>query len=150
MADRGRLRPFAAEFIATYTGLSCQDVTQDFELAFKATRQCCIDLDWDATVANMVYVWGGIAQVMNLRYYQIPGVGLSPNTGFQYLEPPENEASVPRLIASIRWHSTHDTPSSPSSLAYISVKPNVVPARRASYDAIGAWQVRHFAWIAAE
>ena len=90
--DMVPIRPFAAEFIATYTGLSCQDVTQDFELAFKATRQCCIDLDWDATVANMVYVWGGIAQVMNLRYYQIPGVGLSPNTGFQYLEPPENEA----------------------------------------------------------
>lgn len=90
--DMVPIRPFAAEFIATYTGYSCQDVTQDFELAFKATRQCCIDLDWDATVANMVYVWGGIAQVMNLRYYQIPGVGLSPNTGFQYLEPPENEA----------------------------------------------------------
>ena len=90
--DMVPIRPFAAEFIATYTGMSCQDVTQDFELAFKATRQCCIDLDWDATVANMVYVWGGIAQVMNLRYYQIPGVGLSPNTGFQYLEPPEDEA----------------------------------------------------------
>ena len=90
--DRVPIRPFVAEFIATYTGYSCQDVTQDFELAFEATRKCCADFEWDATVPNMVYVWGGIAQVMNLRYYQIPGVGLSPNTGFQYLEPPEEQS----------------------------------------------------------
>jgi uroporphyrinogen-III decarboxylase len=90
--DMVPIRPFVAEFIATYTGYTCQDVTQDFELAFEATRKCCAGFDWDATVANMVYVWGGIPQVMNLRYYQIPGVGLSPNTGFQYLEPPEEQS----------------------------------------------------------
>jgi hypothetical protein len=43
----------------------------------------------------MVYVWGGIAQAVGLKYYAIPGVGLSPNTGFQYLEPPEDQAFMP-------------------------------------------------------
>jgi len=87
--DRIPIRPFVAEFICTHTGLTCQDVTQDYHQAFAATRQCCRDYDWDATVANMVYVWGGIPQNVGLRYYAIPGVGLSPHTGFQYLEPPE-------------------------------------------------------------
>lgn len=90
--DRVPIRPFVAEFIATYTGFSCQDVTQDFDKAFEATRRCCKDFDWDATVANMVYVWGGIPQAAGLKYYAIPGVGLSPNTGFQYLEPGEAQA----------------------------------------------------------
>ena len=86
------IRPFIAEFVARYTGYTCQQVTQDFNLAFDATVKTCADFDWDAAVANMVYVWGGIAQAVGLRYYAIPGVGLSPNTGFQYLEPPENQS----------------------------------------------------------
>lgn len=90
--DRVPIRPFVAEFIATYTGMTCQEVTQDFNKAFEATRKCCRDFDWDATVANMVYVWAGIPQAANIRYYQFPGVGLSPDTGFQYLEPPEGQA----------------------------------------------------------
>ena len=81
------IRPFVAEFISTYSGYTCQDVTQDFSRAFEATLKCCKDFDWDAAVANMVYVWGGIAQAVGLRYYAIPGIGLAPNVGFQYLEP---------------------------------------------------------------
>lgn len=87
--DMVPIRPFAAEFICNVSGMTCQEVTQDFDKAFEATRQCCREFDWDATVANMVYVWGGIAQTVGLKYYQVPGVGLSPNTGFQYLEPTE-------------------------------------------------------------
>jgi uroporphyrinogen-III decarboxylase len=90
--DRIPIRPFAAEFIATATGTTCQEVTQDFSRAFDATLKCCQMFDWDATVANMVYVWGGLAQAAGLKYYAIPGVGLGPNTGFQYLEPPEENA----------------------------------------------------------
>jgi len=91
--DRVPIRPFVAEFIATYTGFTCQEVTQDYNKAFEATRRCCRDFDWDATVPNMVYVWAGIPQVVNLKYYQFPGVGLSPNVGFNYLEPPEEQGS---------------------------------------------------------
>ncbi len=90
--DRVPIRPFVAEFVARYTGYTCQQVTQDFNLAFDATVKTCADFDWDAAVANMVYVWGGIAQAVGLRYYAIPGVGLSANTGFQYLEPPEDQS----------------------------------------------------------
>ena len=91
-ADRVPIRPFAAEFVARFAGCTCQQVTQDFNLAFEATLKTCMGFDWDAAVANMVYVWGGLAQTMGLRYYAIPGVGLSPDTGFQYLEPPENQS----------------------------------------------------------
>ena len=90
--DRVPIRPFVAEFVARYAGYTFQQVTQDFNQAFEATVKTCADFDWDAAVAYMVYVWGGIAQAVGLKYYAIPGVGLSPNTGFQYLEPPENQS----------------------------------------------------------
>ena len=102
--DTVPIRPFVAEFVGRYAGYTCQQITQDYNLAFEATVKTCADFDWDAAVANMVYVWGGLAQVMGLRYYAIPGVGLSPDTGFQYLEPPESQSwmqadEYDRLIA---------------------------------------------------
>jgi hypothetical protein len=86
------IRPFVAEFIAKYAGFTCQQVTHDFEYAFEATRKCAADFDWDATVANMVYVWTGLTEAIGLRYYGVPGISVDPNTGFQYLEPPEGQA----------------------------------------------------------
>ena len=91
--DRVPIRPFVAEFICNVSGHTCQEVTQDFELAFEATRKCCAEFDWDATVPNMVYLYGTVPQVVGLKYYRVPGVGLAPNTGFNYVEPPdESEA----------------------------------------------------------
>jgi hypothetical protein len=70
-------------------------VTQDYEKAFAATRKCAADFDWDATVANMVYGWAGLTQAIGLKYYAVPGVDLDVNTGFQYIEPPEDKAWMP-------------------------------------------------------
>lgn len=89
--DRIPIRPFVAEFTAKVAGMTNQEVTQDYEKAFEAARICARTFDWDAVVPNMVYVWGGIAQMLGTRYYSIPGVGIAPDTGFQYLEPPEGE-----------------------------------------------------------
>jgi uroporphyrinogen-III decarboxylase len=86
------IRPFVAEFTAKYAGFTCQEVCHDFEKAFDAARQCARDFDWDAVVSNMVYVWTGLAQAMNLRYYGIPGLGIPHDMGFQYIEPPETDA----------------------------------------------------------
>ncbi|WCJ60466.1 uroporphyrinogen decarboxylase family protein [Fontisphaera persica] len=86
------IRPFVAEFTAKYAGYTCQEVTHDFEKAFEAARICARDFDWDAIVPNMVYVWTGLTQAMGLRYYGIPGIGMPPDTGFNYIEPPEDEA----------------------------------------------------------
>jgi uroporphyrinogen-III decarboxylase len=93
--DRVPIRPFVAEFTAKYAGMDCQQVTQDYRLAFEAAVRCASDFDWDAVVANMVYVWGTIPQVLGNRYLAIPGVGLPRDTGFQYLEPSENQAWMP-------------------------------------------------------
>jgi uroporphyrinogen-III decarboxylase len=90
--DRIPIRPFVAEFTAKYAGYTCQEVTHDFEKAFVAARKCAADFDWDAVVANMVYVWTGLTQAIGMTYYAIPGIGLSPDIGFQYVEPPEEEA----------------------------------------------------------
>lgn len=90
--DRIPIRPFAAEFSAKYAGVTCQEVTHDFQKAFAAIRKCAADFDWDATVANMVYVWTGLTEAITLRYYAVPGMDLEPDVGFQYLEPPEDEA----------------------------------------------------------
>ncbi|NLT77419.1 MAG: hypothetical protein GXX98_12930, partial [Planctomycetes bacterium] len=86
------IRPFVAEFVAKYAGMTCQDVAHDYTKAFEAAVQCAKDFDWDAVVANMVYVWTGLAQAAGLRYYGIPGIGIPANTGFNYIEPPEEQA----------------------------------------------------------
>ncbi|GHT23093.1 uroporphyrinogen decarboxylase [Planctomycetales bacterium] len=90
--DRVPVRPFAAEVTAVYAGMTCQDVTQDYNLAFEAIIKCCKDFDWDATPANMVYIWSGVVQAAGIKYYALPGVQIPPTTAFQYLEPPEEEA----------------------------------------------------------
>ncbi len=90
--DRIPIRPFAAEFTARYAGYTCQDVTHDYELAFAAVRKCAADFDWDAVVSNMVYVWTGLTQAIGLKYYGVPGIDVPPDTGFQYREPPADQA----------------------------------------------------------
>ena len=91
-ADMIPIRPFVAEFTARYAGLTCQEVTHDYEMAFDAARKCAADFDWDAVVGNMVYVWTGLTQAMGLTYYGVPGIDVPADTGFQYIEPPEAEA----------------------------------------------------------
>ncbi|MEM2702040.1 MAG: uroporphyrinogen decarboxylase family protein [Candidatus Bathyarchaeia archaeon] len=86
------IRPFVAEFTAKYAGLTCQEVTHDYRRAFEAVLKCAKDFDWDAIVPNMVYVWTGLTQALGLKYYAIPGIDISPDTPFQYLEPPEEKA----------------------------------------------------------
>lgn len=90
--DRIPIRPFVAEFTAKYAGYTVQEVTQDYQKAFAAARKCAADFDWDAVVGNMVYGWSGLTQAIGLKYYAMPGVEAPPDTGFQYLEPPEEEA----------------------------------------------------------
>ena len=90
--DRVPIRPFVAEFTARHAGFTCQDVTHDYRKAFQAVRRCAADFDWDAVVGNMVYVWTGLTQAMGLRYYGVPGIDVPADTGFQYREPPEDEA----------------------------------------------------------
>ncbi len=90
--DRIPIRPFVAEFAAKYAGYTCQEVTHDFEQAFAAVRKCAADFDWDAVVGNMVYVWTGLTQAIGLKYYGVPGIDVSPDVGFQYLEPSEENA----------------------------------------------------------
>jgi uroporphyrinogen-III decarboxylase len=90
--DRVPIRPFVAEFTAKYAGLSCQDVAVDYDKAFEAAIKCAKDFDWDAVVANMVYVYMGIAMALGLRYYAVPGIHIPHNVGFNYVEPSENDA----------------------------------------------------------
>src|SRR3990172_3751538 len=86
------IRPFVAEFTAKYAGYTCQEVTHDYDKAFAAARKCAAEFDWDAVVGNMVYVWTGLTEAIGTRYYAVPGIHISANTGFQYLEPSEENA----------------------------------------------------------
>jgi hypothetical protein len=86
------IRPFVAEFTAKYAGYTCQEVTHDYEKAFAAARKCAADFDWDAVVGNMVYVWTGLTEAIGTKYYAVPGIHISADTGFQYLEPSEESA----------------------------------------------------------
>lgn len=90
--DKVPVRPFVAEFAAKFAGYNCQQVTHEFEPALDAARKCAAAFDWDAVVGNMVYVWTGLTQAIGLRYYGAPGIGIPADTGFQYLEPSEDNA----------------------------------------------------------
>lgn len=94
--DRVPIRIFAAEFIAKYSGYTCQEITYDYEKAFEATRKCAKDFHWDATMVNAIYTWGGYVDSVGLKFYQLPGRELLPNMGFQYIEPPEEEDAYMR------------------------------------------------------
>ena len=41
--DRVPVRPLAAEFVATYAGYTCQEITQDYTKAFDAVCKCASD-----------------------------------------------------------------------------------------------------------
>jgi len=86
------IRPLVAEFTARYAGFTVQEVTHDYELAFAAARKCAADYDWDAVATNMVYVWTGLTQAIGLKYYGVPGIDIPPDVGFQYREPPADQA----------------------------------------------------------
>lgn len=90
--DRIPIRPFVAEFVAKYAGMTCQEVVHDYNKAFVAARRCMADFDWDAAVANMVYVWTGLTQAIGLTYYGVPGIDVPPDKGFQYREPAEDKS----------------------------------------------------------
>jgi uroporphyrinogen-III decarboxylase len=90
--DRVPIRPFVAEFTARYAGYTCQEVAHDYTKAFEAAIRCAKEFDWDAVVPNMVYVWTGLAQAVGLRYYGIPGLGIPHDVGFNYIEPPDDQA----------------------------------------------------------
>jgi hypothetical protein len=86
------LRPFVAEFTAKYAGMTCQDVAVDYHKAFDAAIKTAKDFQWDAVVPNMVYAYMGIAMAAGLRYYGIPGIHIPHTTGFNYIEPSEEQA----------------------------------------------------------
>lgn len=92
MPDRVPIRPLVAEFTGRYAGYTCQELAHDYRKAFDAVCKCAADFEWDAIVANMVYVWTGLAQSLGLKYYAIPGIDISADTGFQYREPSEDDA----------------------------------------------------------
>ncbi len=92
MPDRVPIRPFVAEFTGRYAGYTCQELAHDYQQAFDAACKCAADFEWDAVVANMVYVWTGLAQSLGLKYYAIPGIDIPAETGFQYREPSEDDA----------------------------------------------------------
>ncbi|HNQ21766.1 MAG TPA: uroporphyrinogen decarboxylase family protein [Phycisphaerae bacterium] len=90
--DRIPIRPFVAEFTASYAGYTCQEITHDYDKAFAAVLKCAADFDWDAVVSNMVWVWTGLTEAIGLRYYGVPGIHVGPDVAFQYREPPPEQA----------------------------------------------------------
>jgi len=90
--DRVPVRPFVAEVTARHAGFTCQEVAHDYGKAFEAACRCAKDYDWDAVVANMVYVWIGLTEAVGLKYYGVPGIHVPADTGFQYREPDEDHA----------------------------------------------------------
>ena len=91
--DRVPVRVFAAEFTAKYAGYTSQEVTHEYKKAFTAVRKCAEDFAWDATVINIIYVWGGFIDHFGQIYYRLPGIDLPPDIGFQYIEPKDEEGA---------------------------------------------------------
>lgn len=90
--DQVPIRPFVAEFVAKYTGLSNADVTLDYELTFEATRKCAREFDWDATVGNLIWNWAGFIKTATWNSFAFPGIELEIDGAAQYKEPSEENA----------------------------------------------------------
>jgi uroporphyrinogen-III decarboxylase len=90
--DRVPIRPFLAEFCGKFAGYDAMQQTHDYRLSFEAVRRTARVLECDALVSNMVYVWTGLTQALGLKYYSIPGIDSEADHGFQYVEPPEDQA----------------------------------------------------------
>jgi len=86
------IRPFLAEFCGKLAGYDAMQQSHDFQAAFQAVCDTARVLDCDALVSNMVYVWTGLTQAMDLKYYSIPGIDGEADHGFQYIEPPDDQA----------------------------------------------------------
>lgn len=91
--DKVPLRVFAAEFSSKYAGFTVQQATYNYKIAFEAVRKCAKDFNWDATVLNMIYCWGGIIDAFGQKYYRLSGLNLPVDMGFQYIEPPDEETA---------------------------------------------------------
>jgi hypothetical protein len=91
-ADRIPIRPLLAEFCGKLAGYDSMQQAHDFQSSFQAVRETAQALDCDALVSNMVYVWTGLTQAMGLKYYSIPGIDGEADHGFQYIEPPGDDA----------------------------------------------------------
>lgn len=89
--DRVPIRPFVAEFAGKYAGYTCQEVTHDIDKAFVAVRKCAKDFEWDATVANMVWLWSGLMDAVGIRIYTKPGIDTPEDKACQYIEPRNEE-----------------------------------------------------------
>ena len=68
------IRPLLAEFCGKVAGCDAMQQAHDFQASFQAVRATAQLLDCDALVSNMVYVWTGLTQAMDLKYYSIPGI----------------------------------------------------------------------------
>ena len=123
--DRVPIRPFAAEFAARYAGYNNQQVTHDYDLAFDAVLKMCADFDWDAAVPNMVWVWTGLTDAMDLKYYGVPGIHIEPDVGFQYREPPETEA----FMRADEYDEFIENPTRYAYEVWLPRVSNAVPAR---------------------
>ena len=94
--DRVPIRPFLAEFCGKLAGYDAMQQTHDFQASFQAVCDTARVLDCDALVSNMVYVWTGLTQALDLKYYSIPGLDGEADHGCQYIEPPDDQAWMRR------------------------------------------------------
>lgn len=94
--DRVPIRPFLAEFCGKLAGYDSMQQSHDFQVSFQAVCDTARALDCDALVSNMVYVWTGLTQALDLKYYSIPGLDGEADHGFQYIEPPDDQAWMRR------------------------------------------------------
>lgn len=61
------IRPFVAEFTASYAGLTCQDVTHDYHSAFLAARKCAAEFEshyWPTVKPIIEELWRGGHQTL--------------------------------------------------------------------------------------
>ncbi len=89
--DKVPSRLFAAEVAGKSVGYNAQEVTHDLDKGLEAVIQMCKQVNLDATVVNMVYVWTGMTESYGTRYYKVPGIDIDEDEPFQYWEPRTEE-----------------------------------------------------------
>jgi uroporphyrinogen-III decarboxylase len=84
--DRVPVAPYLETFPARYTGITIADYFLNPEKAYAAFEKTIIDFDFDTASPIPILGPASVVKPTGIKMYKMPGVDLSPNTIFQFIQ----------------------------------------------------------------
>ncbi len=84
--DRVPITPFTMFWPALYKGMSFKEAMFDHERAATAFKETVLEFDWDMAPSLMATLSGPVFKAMKIKQFRSPGIDLSDNVPFQFVE----------------------------------------------------------------